>query len=359
MKEIMVYAYTAHNLGDDLFIHILCKRYPETTFYLYAPKRYEQTFVHLKNLKVIPSDTFFNRVVHRFLNQFSKRKKIAKQCDASIYIGGSLFIQNPNWQKEVQKVQSMNIQEKPFFILGANFGPFSDKKFLDTYEQVFSRCADVCFRDNASFDLFHHLPNVRKAADIVFQLQTNHTVSKNNSKTIVISVIYPSVRRNLHDEDTTYFEAMKNIVIACINNDYAVTLMGFCNIEKDHLAIDKILSLLPKQYKNKVRTYCYETNIEKAIEEISSAKAIIATRFHAMILGWVYEKPVYPILYSSKMKSVIDDGKFNIAYRSIKHLQQLSPEAVLNALNVQPIDISEQKINAVQQFLKLDEFLQK
>src|SRR5699024_1160694 len=44
MKKVMVYAYSQFNLGDDLFIKILCERYPETQFVLYAPKQYKRCF---------------------------------------------------------------------------------------------------------------------------------------------------------------------------------------------------------------------------------------------------------------------------------------------------------------------------
>ena len=44
MKKIKVYAYTRQNLGDDLFIKILCERYPNTQFVLYAPNVYKDIF---------------------------------------------------------------------------------------------------------------------------------------------------------------------------------------------------------------------------------------------------------------------------------------------------------------------------
>src|SRR5690625_2356463 len=50
MKKVMVYAYTQFNLGDDLFIKILCERYPETQFVLYAPKKYKRCFQGMRNI---------------------------------------------------------------------------------------------------------------------------------------------------------------------------------------------------------------------------------------------------------------------------------------------------------------------
>lgn len=53
MKRIMINAYTTFNLGDDLFIKVLCERYPNTEFILYAPKEYKINFKNSSNLKVI------------------------------------------------------------------------------------------------------------------------------------------------------------------------------------------------------------------------------------------------------------------------------------------------------------------
>src|SRR5699024_4992683 len=58
MKKVMVYAYSQFNLGDDLFIKILCERYPETQFVLYAPKQYKRCFQGMRNIRFFPSDAF-------------------------------------------------------------------------------------------------------------------------------------------------------------------------------------------------------------------------------------------------------------------------------------------------------------
>src|SRR5690625_151431 len=96
MKKVMVYAYTAFNLGDDLFIKILCERYPQTMFYLVAPKSYRELFADIDNLKIIPRESFIRRSLNLIMKKLFRKYRfterlIAKKCDASVYIGGSLF----------------------------------------------------------------------------------------------------------------------------------------------------------------------------------------------------------------------------------------------------------------------------
>ena len=33
-KKVLVYAFLANNVGDDLFVRLLCERYPQATFYI-------------------------------------------------------------------------------------------------------------------------------------------------------------------------------------------------------------------------------------------------------------------------------------------------------------------------------------
>ncbi len=58
-KKVMIYAYCNFNLGDDLFIKILCERYPEVHFLLYAPIEYKYYFKWLPNITVYPRNNIF------------------------------------------------------------------------------------------------------------------------------------------------------------------------------------------------------------------------------------------------------------------------------------------------------------
>lgn len=360
MKTIAVYAYTQFNLGDDLFIKVLCERYPKTKFIILAPKEYKNVFKEINNLRIIPSDSKIlrglNFIFRKIGVEYFTNKVLAFFSRASILIGGSLFMQNEHWEKNLVHVKSMRAKNKPFFLLGANFGPFYGKNFYNQHRKIFSEFTDICFRDRYSYNLFKELNNVRQADDIVFQLKYSCKYEKQGNN-IVISVIKPSVRSHLKNYDNIYYNKIKDIILFFVNKNYNVILMSFCEYEEDDKAIDSIFELLPDKCRNSVSKYYYKTNLERALSIIAKSNFVVATRFHSMILGWLFNKPVLPIIYSEKMTNVIKDIGFSGLYVDLKNINKLESKDVFECMGSNFVDISKQIINSDNQFKKLDSFL--
>lgn len=364
MKKVMVNAYTSFNLGDDLFIKILCERYPNTRFFLFAPKEYRKTFGDIRNLSIIADNSLIIRGLNFIFRRIKKHilfrrlivRKIAKKCDAAVYIGGSLFMQSNNWNEALNNVNNMRIGDKPFYLLGANFGPYSNFEYYKMHKELFIGYTDICFREKYSYNLFSDLENVRHADDIIFQTQSLEI--KPPQKNIVISVIKPS-KKGLTNYEEIYYQKISELLIFFIIKGYIITLISFCESEGDSEAIDAICNLVPKEYLDKVNVHLYKNNIDKTLYVIASSSFVIATRFHSMILGWRYNKPVFPIAYSTKMINVMEDLGFNGTYTNFNDLHKLQPELVFRSLDSNLIDVSKQSHNAEKHFEKLDEFLVK
>ncbi|TFJ93043.1 polysaccharide pyruvyl transferase family protein [Lentibacillus salicampi] len=356
-KRVMIYAYTNFNLGDDLFIKILCERYPDTQFALYAPREYKYSFRTYENISIYSSDNFFVRLLNYGIRkvgiEHSTSSIIAKNCDAVVRIGGSVFMQKSNWAGMPKYKQ--NIKEKPFYVLGANFGPFSDDQYYKDHYELFKKYTDICFRDTYSYKLFEDLPNVRKADDIVFQLNNQQPDLSNDH--ILISVIKPSFRKNLMGYDDVYYERIKDITVQFAKKGYKVTLMSFCEKEGDQEAVEAILHKVPIEIQESVNKYYYKFNIEEALDIVASSACVVATRFHAMILGWVFNKPVFPIAYSEKMNNVMNDIDFQGSYINLKEIGNLNPVEVYESMETNFVDISVQAKNAENHFKKLDGYL--
>ena len=95
-KKIYIKAYLNHNLGDDLFVDVLAKRYPETRFYLYAPPGYRGTFAHLGNVKVYETTMTGVRIYNKIFRvlgfpQDSFDRLLKKRCRAVVHLGGAIF----------------------------------------------------------------------------------------------------------------------------------------------------------------------------------------------------------------------------------------------------------------------------
>lgn len=357
MKKIFVFAYTNFNLGDDLFIKILCERYTDTKFILCAPKDYRKNFDYLNNLVVIPSDSFVIKIVNYILLKLlniSIREIIANTCDGIVNIGGSIFMQSENWKKKIKRRKK--VLKRPFFLLGCNFGPFTDENYYTEYKEIFKSYTDVCFRDRYSYELFKELKNVRYASDIIFQLKKNKFKQENNE--IAISVIKPSFRKELKNLDRAYYDKIRDIIIYFSNCGYKINLLSFCKNEGDEEAIEEILKILPDTYVNNVEKIFYRNNINDILNVIGTAKYIIATRFHSMIIGWVYNKPVFPIIYNKKMTNVIKDIQFKGESIDIQNISELTVEDLISNMSSEPFDVSYQISDAEKHFAKLDIFLE-
>ena len=359
MKKVIIYAYTKFNLGDDLFIKILCERYPNTKFIIYAQKKYKQCFKNINNIKCYSSESLFNRginYVFRMINQNNFLEKyLAKKSDAGVYIGGSLFIQGDNWKQYFEEyTKPKKIDNKPFYLLGVNFGPYTDEEYYTKHKEIFKQYTDICFREKYSYNMFKDLPNVRMADDIIFQYK-NPKVKEENS--VSISIIKPSYRKHLEGYDEVYYNKIKDIAIAFIKEGMKVNLISFCEYEGDVEAIEKIVDLIPNQYLESINKHYYDINIDETVNLLAKSKFIVASRFHAMILGWVFNKPVLPIVYSPKMTNVMNDVGFDGLYTDLKNIQNIMTEQVLKCVKTNKIDVSKQVKNASKHFEKLDEFL--
>lgn len=366
LKRMLIHAYTKFNLGDDLFVKLLCERYPDTHFVLPARSEYKQCFASLSNLTLYPIESIWVRGIRKVLKKLKLGsidiqkvllKRLARRCDGVVQIGGSVFMQGARWKEDYAWKLDVFDSRKPYFVLGANFGPYKDDTFYVRHRELFSTYTDICFRDRYSYDLFKDLGNVRLAPDIIFQ----HAKPDNprNGKYVVISVIKPSDRESLKDFDAMYYNKIKEIAVAFAEEGYGVKLMSFCEYEGDEEAVKAIHSLIPQVYADRVNMYFYKTNLEEAVGLLASSGMIVATRFHAMILGWVFGKPVFPIAYSEKTTNVMNDAGFTGAYADLKAMDSLDPEEVVRSLNTNTLNVSVLARQAERHFEKLDNYLGK
>lgn len=357
MKKVLMIAYAKKNLGDDLFIYILVNRYINTKFYLCARTRYSDSCFNAINLK------FVNPFIVEKLNKLSYDLNIpqlncnnivSKFCSSMVFIGGSMFMQNSDVATCKKQLSDRFLHlNNDYYILGSNFGPYKDKEYYDMYKDVFKKAKDVCFREEYSYNLFKDLENVRYAADIVFSMDTSNIKIVDNKK-VVISVIDLSCRKELKQYTEIYESKIKDVCEYFINIGYGVTLMSFCDIEGDVKAIKNILNLVDTNIADKIEVYSYEGNIQEALYVIASSSVVIASRFHAMILGLLFNKTVIPMIYSEKTLNVMNDIEFKGKYVRINEIDNFNiSDCDLNY----KLDISKQIKDAGRHFEKLDSYI--
>lgn len=364
-KRIFVYAYLNYNLGDDLFVQSLCERYPNILFCIYTgDPNYPQIFKNIKNIKIYSKNSWQIKLIKSILRKMKNRNKdrdyvrhlLSRLCSACIIIGGSLFMQPvEDWKKHCDTSEFRVIKNKPIFIIGANFGPFDDVEFLEEYKRVFSKYTDVCFRDQYSYKLFQDMGNIRVAPDVLFNLIHERTEERTNQ--VAISVINLENRATLCTYADIYRRKIVEIIRYYIIKSKPVKLFSFCMPEGDEEEINRVLQEFNEDELQLIGTCFYTDNMEQVINELHKSDYVIATRFHAMILGWVLEVPVFPISYSDKMLNVINDINFDGNYADIKDMNKLTIEQVdYNYKNRIRLDLSRIQERAKLQFSGFDSY---
>lgn len=346
-RKVLITAYVAGNLGDDLFIAILCQRYPNVSFTMFCPLEYRMFYTNIQNLELLSESEIYN-------------SDLLDEITLQIMIGGSLFMQPKDESRITDKFNSVSSSRLssniPFLVIGANFGPYCNPLHYKLYNEWFSNLTDLCFRDKYSFNLFSGLTNVRWAPDIVFNMKLPLVKSR---KIIVISCIYHNNRIGLSNYSVNdYYTFLAEISNEYAKKGYHIIFQSFCEHQQDSIAALQICRLIEPQHQNKVSIFKYNGDTMQLLKTFLQAEYVIGTRFHSIIISWLAQIPVYPIVYNEKTLNVLKDYGFRGNYANIDNLVTHSFDEIdYNRLHEYRLNCQNLVKNATQHFYKLDMFL--
>ncbi len=382
-SRFMLYGFYGHNVGDDAFFDMLFKRYPDTMFYVLLERMvldacsdngypdtmfyvllkssYEELFSRYPNVRFYdatrPDIIKINAFGEKFNQSNLFEKLLLKICDGVVHIGGSIYQQIGNWQLDFDIRKERKLSGKKFFAVSNNFGPYTGNSYRDMWAGEFKKWTDICFRDRYSYKLFGDIPTVRYAPDLLFSFPIE---KKESEKKVSVSVIDTLAPFRSMEKSTA--EAYENKIVELIkrfsSDGYAVSLLSFCAFESDNAAADRILAALPEEISSNVKNVVYSNNLSEITNEIETSEYVVATRFHAMILGYIAGKRVLPICYSEKMSNVISDLSLSESIITLDKLSSLTADELIPLANTVP----EEKINelshlATKQFAGFDKFI--
>ena len=357
-RRVYIYAYTKSNLGDDLFIKSLIERYPKDKFILLGNRVYKDLLATYRNACVYDKFSTKSKILQK-LNLFQMwERKVRESCDYMVYIGGSIFMEYEKWTDQYKWYKELFDNEKLFFI-GCNWGPCKTELFRENMTKVFSGVKDICFRDKNSYRHFQDLMNVRYAPDILFSTDFPKVKTRNR---VFVSVIDCNSKeeggRFLSEYTDYYLGLVTSIIQAFSMKGYEITLVSFCNDENDPVAIKAIQERIGNNSCVDIVLYNGK-NVDEVLNCLAESKYVIASRFHAMILGIAAGKKVLPLIYSNKTLNVLEDINFTSDWIDIRMKQQYDAEKIVNELCINYSYIVSQKIvnSSLEHFMALDKIL--
>lgn len=362
MKRVFLDMYLQHNLGDDLFLHIIANRYPNCKFTInYCYNGYDRFLKNYKNIET--RITLKNRIIRKLKvkDYINSVEDIAERNDALIFLSGSYFMEpccgDNEYKRRKELIDAFRMKNKPVYILGSNFGPYSSEKFYQTWKKEFLRFEDICFREEYSYNIFKNLDNVRMANDIVLGLDVDKYRKNKKEKIVGFSIIDVNKKIDISEFYNSYIESTVKSIKTFIEKGYKCVLMSFCEIEGDLDVINKIINSLSQKEMEKVEIYEYKFNLEEAINLISSFEIFIAARFHASILGLLLNICTIPIIYSDKTLNVLKDLKLEEIAVKMKDLNCIYNEDYIERRLNQGNMLEKDFYKNNNQFEKLDKLL--
>lgn len=356
--KVFIIAYTRRNLGDDLFIRKVLERYTHTKFRIFAPDIYKKIYKDYANFKCVPSDHVFFRMINALFKRLRFSDNVcefilAKRSDIILNIGGSLFIEGNEGHLHKSFRDTLGKYKKPIYLIGCNFGPYKTEEFYLYMKNVFSTYQQITFRDQYSYQLFKDMPNTKYADDLLFSLYNPRI--QTSEKSVAISVLDLSWREYLKVHTDKYEAWILEITRFYLEKKYKVILISFCEEEGDLKAIQRILRKIDSRDKS-LEIVNYTGNINDVLEVFKKSEIIYATRFHAMVFGLAYNKKVIPIIYSNKIKNVLEDNHYQGFTIEIDKTSKLDLE-LIDALPQVIFDIEGAAKTAKNHFIELDQLL--
>lgn len=354
-KKVFIYAYDKVNLGDDLFVQTLVTRYPQAQFYIRTDPVNRGTFRELQNLRVLDPSSNIGRWLGKIRPSFAARYEARweNRCNAMVYIGGSVFMEYPTSPQFVDWLK-YQARRHPFFVLGANFGPYRTEEYRQGLDGAFRMMEDVCFRDQYSCRMFSENDQVRIAPDMLLACPMPEVPV--TPRQIFVSVIDTQGRDGCCCD---YVGNMARILQGYLDDGCTLVLASFCRAEGDENGIRKIIAQMNVREDSRIRILCYDgTNREEMMKTLVSSEYVIASRFHGTILAMAAGRPVLPVIYSDKLTHVLEDLNFPGVCFDLRQEETWDYQRSRENWDNPPAPISASiRQKATEHFAKFDEFM--
>lgn len=362
--KVVLFACIEKNIGDDLFIYTVCKRYPKTNFVISSEANYGD-LSNLPNLSfddnlrkwIRFSDPYGRSLVKRIVCWFFAKYNGIKfgKHDIGVYIVGNSF-KNMNYTGKTQSLWLKNriTLVNKFFLLSTNFGPFNNKLWVEDCKRIFSGMYDICFRDDYSASIFKDLDNTRYCCDAIFSLGKK---KGRKEKRVIISLIDGKTNGRpieLQDNCESFENTIALISKQFMKENYQIVYL-LSNSEQDRPSYERIKNMIGEDNST---CFSYDGDISSVFKLFSDAEICISTRLHPIELGLLYGLKVIPIIYDEKVSNMLDSINFTGDRYYYSDIKREDVKEIMRSIESYSFEIDDAIItNANNQFIMLDEVL--
>lgn len=304
MKKVLISGYIGFdNFGDEALLHVLIKDLIGVGF-------------ERKNIVVIsnnPAETTrkFNVEAFDRLSFFNLFINILN-CNALIFIGG-LFQDKTSFKSFLYYWAQLFLAEifnKEIVFYGAGLGPFQRPITQKLFDFSIKSVRLLTLRDNVSATLLPYSRNTLISCDPVWSIETTESFkAKIKNINWDLPVLGVSLRNDKYLKDShitrlgdkliRLLDGMKDwqiVLIPCMPQDINTLYELYTFIEKKVSPPGKLIFL--ENFK--------DFSITEQAGIIANCSAMVSMRYHALLTSLANSKPVFGLIYDTKIKSLTD-----------------------------------------------------
>lgn len=314
MKKVLIYGvYDWNNLGDDLMMYAISNK-------LQSSKCLEPYFIKSHGDNYFDFDreydlnlfldcrfenVFLNKIFQFFnLLTFSLKKN---DYDALIFMGGGYInrITGSGYGKLIYIFllkTAFKLKKKKVFFTGQTVGPIKNSLDVFLIKKIYKDCK-VVVRETYSKEFLDFLKvNCELVGDDAFLLNEASEVScSKKEKYVIVNYKLFTGYENLVPE---FAEVIKKIYF---EHNLLIKLLPFRNDNYEEFNYHKELFEILKKSNIKVEL-CQTTSVQEVLDIFKNCEFVLATAYHAVVLGLMHNKRVYcgyiGEYYKTKIKGI-------------------------------------------------------
>ncbi len=305
MQKILISGYLGfENFGDEALLYVLIKHLVELGI-----QRHDITV--LSNKPDITSNTYSVNALNRW--NFFELLNALLNHDKLIFIGG-IFQDKTSFKSFAYYFLQLFVAGsfgKQVTFFGAGVGPFQRDISQKLFNFGMKPVNLVTVRDQASAEYIPSSNNVLITCDPAWDMEVDYSFQKSikeiNWQLPILGVSLRNDKYLKSSHIVSFADKLSRIINGM--KDWQIVLIP-CMPGEDSPILYELQDLAIKKINEPKRILMLETfpylSITQQAGVIASCDAMIAMRYHALLISLSNEKPVFGLIYDQKVKSLMD-----------------------------------------------------